>query len=348
MWGTSSYLAGGVVRRERIHRRAVMLGIATLIVLSGGPLLGHHLTDGFERVMTGRDHLGALCLVALHALLEPVHDVFHLLLATGLVYALWDRARAWRGMRETLASLTWRPPERDDPFCRAATAGRVSPSRLRIVDGLPTAAFTVGFLRPVIYVAAELPARLSPRELAAVVAHEGAHAARRDPLRLSLLRFLARTLFWLPAMQGLADDFTDDAEIAADDAAARLALPSAPLTLAAALVTTAATYASAAAGSGSESGIVGLTGGRCGSLLDRRVLRLAGEDTPVRSHLTGRSVAFAAAMLVLVWVSSVAVAHPLPGHGASSHCQHEGGSPLAHLFCRGAGHVARLCPHAGS
>lgn len=348
MWGQSSYLAGGVIRRERMHRRAVMLGIAMLILLSAGPLFGHHLTDEFERMMAGRDHLGALCLIALHALLEPVHYTFHVLLAAGLVYALLDRARAWRGMRGTIASLAWRRPESDDDFDRAAFAAGVSPSRLRVVDGLPTPAFTAGFLRPVIYLAAELPARLSPRELAAVVAHEGAHAERRDPLRLSFVRFLARTLFWLPAMQRLAEDFADEAEIAADDAAARLALPRAPLTLAAALVTTAATFAPKDVHPADDSGIVALTDGCRQSLLDRRVLRLAGENAPVRSHLTGRSLAFAAAVLCLVWMSSVAVAHPLPRHGTSSHCQHEGGSPFAHLFCQGGQPTLAPCPHEGT
>lgn len=154
-------------------------------------------------------------------------------------------------------------------------------------------------------------------------------------------------LFWLPAMRRLAEDFADDAEIAADDAAARLALPSAPLTLAAALVTTAVTFAPSAADASNDSGIVAFTGGRGESLLDRRVLRLAGEDARVRSHLTGRSVALAAGMLGLVWMSSVAVAHPLPGHDASSHCRHEGGSPFAHLFCQGSQLRVAPCPHAG-
>ena len=40
--------------------------------------------------------------------------------------------------------------------------------------------------------------------------------ARRDPLRLSLMRFLACTLFYIPALRRLADDLTDEAEIEAD------------------------------------------------------------------------------------------------------------------------------------
>lgn len=348
MWRQAGYLTGDVARRERVHRRAVVLGIGTLIVLSAGPLFGHHLTDGFARLVAGRDHLGALCLIALHALLEPVHDTFHVLLTAGSAYALWDRARGWYGLRGTLAALEWRAPVAGDPFWRAAADARVSPTRLRVVGGLPTPAFTVGFLRPVIYLADELPMRLSPRELAAVVAHESAHAERRDPLRLSLVRFLAGMLFWLPAVRRLAEDFADEAEIAADDAAARIDVPSAPLTLASALVTTAAAFTPGAAGPLEGPTVASFCSTRCRTLLDRRVLRLAGEDAPVRSHLDRRSVALAAATLGLVWLSSVAVAHPLPSAGAGAHCRHEHGSPFAHLFCQAGRHHAAHCPHTGT
>lgn len=342
MWRQASYLTGGVARRERVHRRAIVLGIGLLIVLSAGPLFGHHLSDGFERVMAGRDHIGALCLIALHLLLEPVHDAFHVLLVLGLAYAALDRGRAWAAMRNALGPLSWRPPVEGSAIARAAASGGVSPARLRVVDGLPTPALTVGLLQPVIYVAAELPARLSFRELAAVLAHEGAHAARRDPLRLSLVRFLACMLFWLPAVRRLADDYADEAEIEADDAAARLALPGAPLTLASALVTAASAFTPSPFG-GRDA--VSFCSRRQDDLLGRRVRRLAGEDAPVQSHVSRRSVALAAATLGLVWLSSVAVAHPLPEHSVSTHCRHDSGSVLAHLFCRG-GHLGDAdCPH---
>lgn len=342
MWRQASYLTGGVARRERTHRRAIVLGIGLLIVLSAGPLFGHHLSDGFERVMAGRDHIGALCLIALHLLLEPVHDVFHLLLVLGVAYAAFDRGRAWIAMRRALGSLAWRAPAPGDAFALAAASGGVSPARLRVVEGLPTPALTVGYLRPVIYVAAELPARLSVRQLAAVLAHEDAHATRRDPLRLSLVRFLASVLFWLPAVRRLADDYADDAEIEADDAAARLALPGAPLTLASALVTTASAFGPSSLGGKDAASFCSR---RQDDLLGRRVRRLAGEDAPVQSHLSRRSVALAAATLGLVWASSVAVAHPLPAHSASTHCVHESESVLAHLFCRGGHTRDAYCPH---
>ncbi|MDQ3557389.1 MAG: M56 family metallopeptidase, partial [Gemmatimonadota bacterium] len=227
--------ATSLVRREQAYRRLVLLGLAVLLPLSISPLFGHHLASGFDVYLAGRDHLWALCLVALHLILAPVHGLFHLLFFGGLGYAICDRARAWWTERRALGALQAAAPEPGDAFWEAAVAGGAEPRAVRVVDGLPSPAFTVGWLRPRLYVARELAGRLSPGELAAVLAHEGAHAVRRDPLRLSALRFLTCTLFWLPALRGLAEDVADEAEIQADDVAARtgpLALASAILALA--------------------------------------------------------------------------------------------------------------------
>lgn len=342
MWVRANYLNGAVMRRERAHRRGILAGMGALIVLSAGPLFGHHLSGAFERMMDGTDHLGALCLVALHRLLAPVHEGFHLLLAAGLLFALWDRARAWRVTHRILARLSWRSPTVGDAIWTAGARVGVATGQLRVVDGLPTPAFTVGLLRPVVYVASDLAMRFEARELAAVLAHEGAHAARRDPLRLSLMRFLACTLFWLPAMRRLADDLADEAEIAADDAAASLSLPSAPLTLACALVAAAESFGSRAASV--EGADIAPFCPRRPDLLGRRVLRLAGEDAPIRSRVGRGSVALAAVTLLLVWTSSIAVAHPLP-QGVAAHCAHDHVSSFAHLFCRAHAEGLDGCPH---
>lgn len=67
------------VRRRRHHRLLLAIGVLTLLGMS--PILGHHLAGGMDRLLVGTDHVGALCLIALHALLQPVHDLFHLLCA---------------------------------------------------------------------------------------------------------------------------------------------------------------------------------------------------------------------------------------------------------------------------
>src|SRR5690606_13998108 len=115
-------------------------------------LFGHHLPLGLEGLLEGRDHIWTICLIALHALLGPVHTGFHLLFAAGLVYATVDRLRAARSVRTTLAPVAKAPPVPGDPVWRAAVAAGVDPSRVLVVPGLPTPAFTAGWLRPRIYV----------------------------------------------------------------------------------------------------------------------------------------------------------------------------------------------------
>ncbi|GLC28144.1 M48 family metalloprotease [Roseisolibacter agri] len=355
-----SYLRASTRARENRQRRVLLLGMATAVLLALAPVVGRHVIGAAHQPLTGIDHIGALCLVALHVLLTPVHEALHVLLAGGFAYAVWDRARAWRRARRALTPLDGVVPARGDAFWEAAARGGLDPARLRVVAGLPSPAFTAGWLSPVVYVARELvedgPRRLPPEELAAVIAHERAHVVRRDPLRFSLLRATAKTLFWIPGLRGLADDVADEAEIRADDAAAAVV---GPLTLASALVALAAWRPPAAAfGEPMPDYTVGFahpvrsmpTGvSRAGvpfvrhDLLDRRVRRLAGEDTTPASRVTRRSLASAAAALVVVWTSGLVDVHELPHDTAASgavavahaaHCHHLRTSAISHLFCR--------------
>jgi Zn-dependent protease with chaperone function len=334
---------GCLARRERSHRRTTAIRLAALLVLGAVPVSVHHSVDrGGLPLLGDIEHLGALCLTALHLLLMPLHRFFHIVLIAGASYAVWDRFRAWRAHRRVLGSLAVRSPEVGDAFRRAAAAAGVRPHRIRIVAGLPNPAFTAGLLSPHIYLAAELPERLDAGELAAVIAHEGAHAARFDPLRFFLLRFLASTLFWVPALRRLVDDLRDEAEILADDRAAR----GGPLALASAIL-------ALAQWGGAERGVALHVGFRRDALLERRIRRLAGEDAPVATHVTRRSIVGAALVLGVSWACALVMAHPLPdgAHAvARHHCEHPHRSALAHLFCQGHERVVARdaeCPHAG-
>jgi Zn-dependent protease with chaperone function len=323
--------ANSLARRELIHRRTALVAIATLLVLAMSPLVLPHL-PWMDALFEGRAHLWNLCMIALHAFLDPVHGLFQGLFVAGLSYAAFDRLRAWHSMARALAPFSAAPPQVGSPTWRAALAADFDPERIRIVSGLPSPAFTAGWLRPRVYVAADLESRLAPEELAAVLAHERVHATRRDPLRLSLLRFLACTLFWIPALRRLATDVAAEGEVRADDQAAErhgLALASALVRLA-----------------GWERGVepvaVGFTGG---DLLERRVLRLTGEEIAPRSSVTRRSMAGAGVALLLAWCSGVAVAHPLPADH-DSHCRDHSGSPVVHLLCSSCLHFrSEDCPH---
>jgi hypothetical protein len=153
---------------------------------------------------------------------------------------------------------------------------------------------------------------------------------------------MASTLFWIPALRGLADDVADEAEVRADDAATADANP---LTLASAIVALAAwiTPTPGAPGSPPADYAVGAVGFVRPDLLERRVRRLAGEDTTPVSRVTRRSLWGAGLALVVVWASGIVDVHALPhdvappagaAAGDAFHCHHLRGSPFAHLFCR--------------
>jgi len=344
------YLAKRVRLRERAHRRAILLGIGALILLSLSPVLGHHMGRAASSLLIGRDHVMNVCLIALHELLAPLHETFHILLWVGLAFATVDRATAVLRLRGTLGLLNDRAAASGEPIAQGAALAGIPLGGIRVVPGLPTPAFTAGWIRPRIYVSGELNSGFSVDQLAAIVAHEDAHRRRRDPLRLSLLRFLACVLFYLPALRRLADDMADEAEIDADDEAACRCVE--PLVLASAIVDLA---------SYPELPATAAVGFQRPELLERRVRRLAGEDAAVRTHVTGRSLVVAAALLLAVWSSGIIMAHPLgaqdgnvhevvatPATAGSEHCTHHHAWPFAHLFCRGLHFVPPLTGHGQS
>lgn len=351
------HLATNLPAREQARRRSLLLGVAALIVLSTSPIFGHHVAARADAMLEGHDHLLNVCLIALHHILAPVHFVSHTLLLVGLAYALWDRARAAHALWRTLNALESRQPMPGEPIGQAALRVGLDPDRLRIVQGLPNPAFTAGFWRPQVYVMASLVEVLDAGQLDSVLSHELAHVRRRDPLRLSLLRFLACTLFYIPALRRLADDLTDEAEIDADD---RAASRGSALTLASAILAL-AEWGAAHRPIGAAPlpfGAVGFQGFQRVDLLERRVRRLAGEDAEVGTHVTRRSLAGAGAVLVAVFVSGMMMAHPLPADTAETtgvashtapHCRHPGESAFSHLFCLGwnARPAGAPCPHTG-
>jgi len=362
------YLATQVLPREQARRRVLLLGVGTMIVLGTSPVFGHHLATRADALLAGHDHVANLCLIALHLLLAPVHRAFHLLLTAGVAYAIVDRVRAWRGLVRTLGALQAREPLEGEPIGDAAARVGLDRALVRVVEGLPNPAFTAGFWRPRVYVDQRLPDVLDPAQLDAVLAHEHAHLVRRDPLRLSLLRFLACTLFYIPALRRLAEDLADEAEIDADDAYGGRSPSGTPLVLASAIVVLAQwagarrrTMRMGQPPRGAAAGFLSLQPFQRVDLLERRVRRLAGEETTVGTHVTRRSLGGAVAVLMAALVSGIVMVHPMPASTASpvgaavhevhgeAHCQHQNEAALRHLFCLGwRSHSADApCPHTG-
>jgi Zn-dependent protease with chaperone function len=329
-----------VIHREERRRRQLLFAIVTALLLGVTPVVGHHVLGAVPWLSSEQHHLAMLCLVALHQLLEPVHDVAHWLLYAGALWVLLERGRVlWRHWR-VMRALPQARVSPDSALGRAARRAALRPAQVRVVRGLPMPAFASGWFRPRVVVAADLHERLTADELTAVLAHEAVHLRRRDPLRLFALRALAALLFWLPVLRRLAADLEDEVEITADDkVAGELALP-----LASAILKL---------GGGNDAPITGTVGFQRTDLLPRRIRRLAGEDAAVTSHTSTGSLLAATAALILAWSSGVMVLHPLrdPGDHAShgpAHCDHPGANPLSHLFCRGwtlGGADFRGCPH---
>ena len=321
--------------REQRHRRVLLMGIASLIVMSTTPVFGHHLLPE-PASLASLQHLGVLCVRAVRGMLAPLHDGFHWIILAGVAVALIDRLRAVRMLRRVLRGLSARVPEGDSVLSVAARRAGIAPDRVRVLDASPNPAFTTGFVHPRIYVARAVAETLEAEELVALLAHEAEHVRRRDPLRLSVMRALAFTLFWIPALRRLSSDLADEAEVLADDAAvARVG----DVVLASALVKVAAWPAqriSAAPGFAQQ------------DILDRRVRRLLGEPVVIGTHLTWRSLSLALLALMLVWSSGLAALEPARTDAVAAHCEHEGAFPLRHLFCLRA-HQPRAghdCGHA--
>jgi Zn-dependent protease with chaperone function len=307
--------------RESLHRRLLLLAALALLLLTTVPIVAHHLPIPFGDPLARVQHIGGICLAALSAILTTVHYAFHVVLALGLSYAVWDRVRAASLLRSVLAELDSRCPSEGHAVWAAARAAGVDPVIVRVVPGLPNPAFTAGAFSPRIYIASDLACRLTSDQLALVLAHEAAHVRRRDPLRLSIYRFLSFTFFWIPALRRLSDDIADEAEIEADDAAGERD----PLVLASAILRL-AYYRSSRT-------VPLAVGFQNPDLLNRRIRRLAGEETTLPTRLTRLSIAGACLSITLVFASGLAAEL---GPGGPEHCRHPHGLPFSHLFCHGA------------
>ncbi len=319
-----SFLSPGLVRREHAHRRFLLLGMSSLLLLSILPTFGHHLPGSGEVPVGQIEHLGAFCAAALRVLLTPVHGAFHLALLVGMVYAIWDRFAAWRSVSSILGSLSGHSPVSGTHIWNAVLRAGVDTSRVVVVTGLPNPAFTAGLWAPRIFVSSVLEVRLAQDEIDSVIAHEAAHLRRKDPLRLSTYRFLSCLLFWMPALKGLAADMADEAEIEADDAAAEAG----PLALASAILRLASNPHAAF----TADAVVGFYRR---DLLDRRIRRLAGENTPLPTRLSRRSLTLAGFAVVMVLLSGLSAAEGTGAEAAAAagnHCDRHG-NLWSHLWC---------------
>lgn len=325
----------GLSRNRVTHERALLTGIALLLLLGTLPVFAHHLPLPGTAELGAVERIGAICLVALHLMLAPVHGLVHVLLAAGFAYALFDRIRATLRLNRGLASLDLRAPAAGSRISAAATGAGISSSRIVVAMNGGNPAFTFGALRPKVCISKSLASSLSDDELRCVLAHEACHVRRHDPLKLSLLRFLGLMLFWIPALRRMAADVAIDAELEADQEGAG----ERPLVMASALIK--------AANERDTLRLALVTPLVHDDLLAVRVRRLAGERPSLPSRITARAFAGAIAALCVVWLSGAVMAHPLHGSdGLEDTCLHHSGWAASHLFCRHYVADGKPCPHS--
>jgi Zn-dependent protease with chaperone function len=194
-----------------------------------------------------------------------------LVAAIGLVAAASALAIAVRA--GWLAATTTRAlaalPQAPIPPSLQADARRAGIARLRCLAGTDRTAFCVGLFRPYVYVTTAT-AKLNAHELDAVLAHEAAHARRRDPLRRLLTRAVADVMFWFPLLRWWQHKHIENAEVHADKAAINHAGRQG---LAAALLAAAAKPPIAAPAMGGAT--------------EARIAHLLGEDLPARRPPAG-------------------------------------------------------------
>ena len=296
-------------------------GIAGLLLVALAPLTGH-LGEAMAPLLDRCRELLSACVLILRAVSAPLQWIPIVLLVSGIAYAVWDRLSIRGKLRRLLLMHTVRLPRPDEPVGILAREFGLE-YRVHVLVGVaPNPAFTVGILRPRILIADDLQRMLTSAELRAVFRHEVCHLRRRDPLRFAALRFMAKTLFWLPLLHAWIQDWMEDAEILADDFAASRADGVDPLDVASALV------ALGRANVNVWAGVAAIGGFR---LLDRRVRRLAGLPSRHPMGLPARPALLSAGALMLFWMlalagssSAHAMMHgdvcPHGAHGAEEHC----------------------------
>jgi Zn-dependent protease with chaperone function len=177
-------------------KRSILVGLVGVIVLSClfGP--GAPCGNGFA------------CLAATATHPIDVAFVFALVLAAGVLVVA---RTGWTALRLS-QSLRHLP--------RARRRCDLEQQGVEFITSVAPRAFCAGALRPRVYVTDSLVDLLHPSALAAVIAHEQAHARRHDPLRRSMLAALSALLLDAPWVLWLRTHHREKAEISADRAAA--------------------------------------------------------------------------------------------------------------------------------
>jgi Zn-dependent protease with chaperone function len=144
------------------------------------------------------------------AAVEPVGSALLVAAGLGLSILVLGAARAISAWLETtrLVRRWCRSGRRLDlPGWRGAAYG--------VEDSCP-GVFVAGYGRPTLFLARSVEAACSGPEIAAIVAHESAHATARDNLKKLAMRGLPDVLGWMPAASAIEHAWNEAVEEEAD------------------------------------------------------------------------------------------------------------------------------------
>jgi Zn-dependent protease with chaperone function len=144
----------------------------------------------------------------------------------GVALALWRGLKSWRATRALLRQWL--------NAAHPITIANVDIPTFCIDHPFPVIA-VVGCLRPRLFVARRVLETLSDEEMRAAIAHESGHLEAHDNLRRIMIRACKDVLTIVPCGRSLDRVWSENAEAAADEAAARQGTPVA-LNLASALI----------------------------------------------------------------------------------------------------------------
>ena len=137
-----------------------------------------------------------------------------------------------RGWRETKQVSRLEPCESDSRKWKAVkefARTNLPSTPVRLVQADEPMALTVGYWSPQIVISSGLLKVLNETELEAVLRHESAHVAGRDPLKTLIADCCRTALPFIPAVSYLADRFRTRKELEADSAAIQSMGSSLPL-----------------------------------------------------------------------------------------------------------------------
>jgi len=225
------------VRSLRYFVLIVLINFTVICILGNGAVIGIkryiHDTIFTYKLITCCSSICFECFFTLYTPATIIPWICFIVIAVGTVKGAYRGCSILLYDRSLINSLKYISME-DCPEIKKVT-DRISQDNQPIVfyNNEKLFAFTLGILKPKIYLSTGLCSYLTQRELLAVIYHEMQHKKSKAPLKLFIVKILISFNFFIPLNRYLLARYYISSEKTADDAAVKF---SNPLELASALI----------------------------------------------------------------------------------------------------------------